>query len=254
MVTSKSALTVSALAFAMMFGGGVYILSHLNTLAKPIAERIASDALGVAVSIGSMDISLQNKTVIVRDVHVANPPGYTKPDAMSVGAIDIALTNAGKDLIEFKDISVKDTHAYLEVTPDGINLQDLQSRIATAKRDPDTPESIKVIIEKIVTTEAVLHPSVTLIAQQDLEPITIPSLQLTGLGRKENGVLAQDAVAQIVGSLVQSFVESANDAGFYEGLSSDQLREMGIGQLRALGGKLNGEINKVTDGLKGLFE
>ena len=69
MTVSKSVLTVSSLAFVLIFGGGVYVLTQINELAKPLTEKIASDVLGVAVTIGEMDIRLKERRVFVRTDH-----------------------------------------------------------------------------------------------------------------------------------------------------------------------------------------
>lgn len=253
----KSLSLVFILLCILLVGGAGYVLYNLNTLAKPISERIASKAIGTRVSIGDMDIALKDKKVTVSNIRIKNPPGYKKPNAITIDAIAITLTSAGKDLVNFKDIQVRGTNAYLEVTPNGTNLQDLQKRMQAAKQSK-APSAIKVIIDRIATSKATLHPSVTLLGEQNLKPIAIPSLTLRGIGRKQNGVLAEDAVKQIMTPLLKSLSKSAGNAGFYKGLSADTLKDLGQSQLNTVKDKVSKElgvnVDEVTKGLKGLFD
>lgn len=253
---SLSFIVILILIFAV--GGAGYVLYNLNTLAKPISERIATKAIGTRVSIGNMDIALKDKTVTVSNIRIANPPGYKKPHAITIDAITIALNSAGKELVNFKDIKVSGTNAYLEVTPNGTNLQDLQKRMKAGKSNTKTSKAIKVIIDRIATSKATLHPSITLLGEQDLKPITIPALNLRGIGKKQNGVLAEDAVKQIMTPLLKSLSKSASGAGFYKGLSADTLKDIGEGQIKSVKDKIGKELgvdtDQVTKGLKSLFD
>lgn len=255
MTASKSILTVSTLAFAMMFGGGVYILMHLNTLAKPITERIASDALGVSVSIENIEISLKNKRVGVYGVHIANPPGYSNPDAVVIEKANIALSSAGERLIDFKDIFVDGTNVYVEVKQGGSNLHTIRKGIkgadpqAAAAEDP-----LKVIIQRFILNGATIHPSVTLINKQKMDTIQFEPVMLSGIGVKENGILAREAVAQVMAPIMQSFSNEAGDAGFYQGVSPEVLKEMGVSELDQFKTQIKEDIGKIGDSVKQLFD
>ena len=255
MITTKSAMTVSAVAFALLFGGGVYIVMNLNTLAKPITERIARNALGVDVSIGSMDIDLKAKRVSVKDIEIDNPSGFSKPHIITIDQADVALITAGTSLINFDLIDVSGVDAYLEVKESGTNLQALQKSIAAqASSKEEAENTMQVIIDTLTMDGMTLHPSVTLLETQDFKTIKVPDLRLSGIGERQNGVLAKQAVAQGVQELTQSFSAAASREGLYQGLSPEVLKEMGNTQLDALKNSVNEEINNAADQIKGLFE
>lgn len=245
MVTTKSAMTFSAVAFALLFGGGAYIMMNLGQFAKPITERIASDALGVDVSIGAMQVDLKAKKVGVKNIRIDNPPGYQSAHAMTISDVVLGLNSASKTLVDFRAIEVSGVEANLEVTPNGTNLLTLKKMIDARKLDTDKPveNAIKVIIESLNLRDMRVNPSVTLLSGTELKTVSVPPLNLRNIGKKQNGVLAQDAVAQVMSPLLKSMGEAAADAGFYEGLNSDTLKELG-----------QSEIDQVTDKIKSLFE
>lgn len=255
MITTKSAMTASAVVFALIFGGGAYIMMNLNSFAKPITERIARNALGVGVSIGSMDINLKEKKVTVNAIKIDNPSGFSKPHIITLDEAGIALSTAGQDLIDFKLISVSGVDAYLEVKESGTNLQALQKSIeAQAGSKKEAENTMKVIIDALTMNGMTLHPTVTLLSEQNLDPIKVPDLRLNGIGKKENGVLAKEAVSQIVMKLSKSFSDAAGDAGFYQGLSPEILEQMGQSQIDILKQKVNDELGGAADKIKSLFE
>ncbi len=254
MVGSKSILTVTTLAFALMFGGGIYVLSKIDTLAKPMAERIASEALGVRVTIGAMVISLPEKRVDVMNIRIANPPGFSKPHAVTIEGAQVALNSVADKLVDLKTISLNGTQVFLEVKEGGTNLHALKKGIKGADAKAQEEDPLKVIIRRFALNNTKINPSVTLISEQNLEPVTIAPIILKDIGVKENGILAREAVAQIMAPLLQTFGRAAGDAGFYQGLSGEALKEMGMGQLDQIKTQIQDEVDKIGEGLKGLFD
>lgn len=261
MSLSKPFLILTVLAVVTLLGGGLYVFTNLDSLAQNITERIASDTLGVRVDIGSMEISLKDRKAVVRDITVANPSGFKKAHAMTVDFVSVDLGNISKELINFDDIAVRGTNVNLEVKERTTNLQALKNNIKTKPKDSGTSNNVgdaqdklgaklKVIIDRFEMSEARVSPSVILIGQQDLSPVAVPNIVLTGIGKRENGVLARDAIAQISKQLLNRFGSVASGAGFYQGMSADALKEMGVNQVNQIKDQISNEIGGK---LKGLF-
>ena len=254
MTVSKSIITTSAMAFALMFGGGVYVLTQLNTLAKPVVEKIATQALGVRVSISVMDISLKEKRVDVGGIRIANPDGFSKPYALTVGNVQVGLRSVSEGLIDFENIDVRGADVFLEVKTDTTNLHTLKSGMKGAQDAPSDKEPVKVIVRRFTLEEAQVNPSVTLLAEQDLNSVKVAPVRLNGIGVKENGILAREAVTQIMAPLLETFSQAAGDAGLYQGMSPDALREMGVGQVEILKDQILKEVDDIGAGIKKLFD
>lgn len=263
------------LAF-LFLGAGIWLYINLDQIGKIVAERVASDAMGVDVTIGSLDVGVQDKRIEVRDVRIDNPAGYDKPHIITVDALEIQAGDLSRELVEFDDITASGTNVYVEVKSGTTNLHALRDQVdgiaqkreveaaqtgsAAAQTKVDASETIKVILRKLSLSGATIHPSVTLIDSQDLRPLDLGTITLSGIGTRENGVLAKDAVSQISQQLLTQFNERAASGGFLSGLSADNLREMGVNQVRGIidGAKTGNEkvdqvIDKVGDKLKGLF-
>ena len=88
--TAKFSLFLLGIGVLFFVIIGSYIFVNMDSLAKDFTEKAASDALGVPVTIGKMQILLDQKKVIVSDVAVANPPGYNKPNAITISTISVA--------------------------------------------------------------------------------------------------------------------------------------------------------------------
>lgn len=262
--TAKLSLYLFGFFVLLVVVGGVYLYVNLNDLAKPLIEQVATDTLGVPVTLGGLDISLEDKKVSVTNITIANPPGYQKPHAIMVGSVVIAAETLSKDLLNFARVGVDGTTVNLEVTGQGTNLGDLKQKLDERSEQSNQGPEINVIVQKFSMTKAQLNPSVTLL-KRDLAFVEVPDIHLSGIGEKENGIVAQDALAQIMQAVLQRFSSSANSAGFLEGLSLDKLNSIGIttGEVFKKNLKksfdedveqLKDGVQKGVEGLKGFFK
>ena len=265
MIAKITIYLIATLLAVTVLGGGIYVYMNLGNISKMIAENVASEALGVKVSIGEIDVSVKDKIVTVSDIRLRNPRGYKKPNIMTVSNVTIKAGSLSPELLKFNDIRVSGTDVFVEVKNQTTNLHTLRDQVAvnSAKRDAEKTEAqrgkepIKVIIQKFALQNTALHPSVTLLGDQDLADVKIDPIYLSGIGVRENGVLAQDAVAQITRQLMKAFNTHALESGFLSGMSVDGLRDMGLKQVGAIKEKavkqITDEIDAVGDRLKSLF-
>lgn len=258
----KPLLTFLSIIVIAIIGGGAYILINMDSLAKKVIEQVGAQALGVDVGIDTLEISLQDKKATVQGLKIANPKGFSKPYAMQVDVISVALGQVSKELVVLKDISVSGTDVNLEVKETGTNLFAIKNGMPKPKEKTaatsegtaaTSASSVKVIIDRLAVTKAQLKPSVTLVAAQDLDPVVVPDIVMTGIGEKENGILAQEAIVQIWTQLSEEFGDAAADAGFYQGLAEDTLKKIGAGQIDGIKTKIQDGLNEVGNSLKGLL-
>lgn len=235
----------------LLVAGGIFVYLNFGGLAKGLAERIATDALGVKVNIGSLDISLENKTASVNNLSIANPPGYDGRHAMTAEKIVIGLNTASKQLIDFDDIDVIGSVVNLEVTPNGTNLTDLKE-LAMQKKQTESvgSEAIRVIVRKMAIGASTLNPRVTLLPGQDLGSIKIPAINLSGIGEKENGVLAKEAIVQVITKYIGVAQREANKAGMMKGLPAEELEKIQGGLVE----KAKDDVDQLKNDIKNIFK
>ena len=251
MSATKSIMTVSTLAFAAMFGGGAYLLMNINNIAKPYIEKMATQTLGVPVSLGGLEVDLKNKAATVTGLKIRNPKGFETPNALTAQTINVKLGNVSKTLVNFDAITIAGAKAYLEAKPSGTNFQAIRAQIKPKSKPAEGSEQLKVTINRFTMSQTALHPSVTLFASEDLKPVNVPTVVLKGIGEKQNGVVAEEALKQIFESLAGQFNQTSKAAGYLKGMSSDALKDMGKKQVKALTGGFEKDIKK---SLNSLFE
>lgn len=254
MAASKSLLTIGSLATAMLFGGGLYLYMNFGSIAKNLAEKYASRTLGVAVNIGKVDVSIQERKINVTNIRIANPAGYKNPYAATVQTVSIQAGELTSELLEFRDVTVSGTDIYLEIKPSSTNLTDIRKNVnANMAGNPSAGDkAVKVILDKMVMN-GTIHPSVTLLGR-DVTPVKLPTIELSGIGRNSNGVLVSQAVGQIWKEISSQTIAAANRNGFLQGIDRDALTEAGVGEVEILKDQINQEVDKVKDGIKSLFE
>lgn len=254
MTLTKSAMTVTSLATAMLFGGGIYLFLNLGSIAQNLAEEYASRTLGVKVTIGRMDVSLQNRTIDVSNLKIDNPEGYGGAHAATVKSIHIQAGALGKELLEFKDVRVEDTDIYLEIKPGATNLTDIRKNLnENVGASPTQGEqAVKVILERMLLT-GTIHPNVTFL-ERELQPFALPPIELSGIGRGQNGVLVGDAIAQVWKAVSRESIRAANQQGALAGVDVGVLRDAGMADIQIIKDNLDGKVNKITNDLKSMFE
>lgn len=198
-----------------VLAAGGYLYLNAASLITRTAEKIASDALGVGVNIGSIDVSLADKKVTVSNLQVGNPPGYRSAHAMAAEEIAITLNTASKELINFQDIQVKGSVVNLEVNEKGMNLNDLKA-LANRKEQKESvgSEQVRVIIEQMAIGASVINPHITLAGQDISQPIKMPSIRFSNIGKgSANGMTAGDAITHVMGKYLSAVESAAREGG-----------------------------------------
>lgn len=233
--------TLFSLLGLLIIAAGVFLYLNFGDLAKNTAEKIASEAMGVKVTIAALDISLTDKRVTVSGINIANPRGFKNRHLMAIQNVSIGLNAASRTLIDFKDISVTGTGLNFEVTEKGTNISALQALMAKNKKAPSkAAEPIKVIIRSLVITPSVINPSVTVLNQDIASSITLPAVRLSGIGQRDNGILAKEAVRQIMSKYLKQAEATVRKKGL-------------TGNADAVVKEIEGKVKDAKNTLKGLF-
>lgn len=265
MMASKTIFSMTAFATAFIFGGGVLLYMNLGDVAKVLAEKIATQTLGVEVRVGHMDISVPDQRLAIKNLTIMNPPGYDSPFAMRAGEITMQGVSMSKELLAFGTIDVKKTTIYMDVGTDGSNLKTMadhaQKNKSQSAQGEDSANAVKVAIDRVSITDTQLRPA-GLLADISADPVTLETITLNKIGTKENAVLASEAVNQIWQQLFKEVMRSSITQNLLSDLSSDILGKVTEGTgIDIRGGALDSiqdigrDLNEAgKDALKSLFE
>jgi hypothetical protein len=237
---AKRSKPTKYIVLALLVAAGGYLYLNMGSMVTRTAEKIASDALGVAVDIGSIHVSLANKTVEVRGLQVSNPPGYRTPYAVAAKTIAIGLNTASKKLIDFKNIEVKGSEVYFEVTEHGINLDDLK-KLANRKKQKESvgSEQVRVIVQHMVIDASVIHPRIAIL-DREIASFTMPAIRISGIGQGKGGTNAGEVVVQVMTKYLNAVRNAVSNNGVLDGLPSSV-------------GDVEKTLNNAADTLKNLF-
>jgi hypothetical protein len=238
MAAKKPPLVLTAIVVLVLLFGG-YLYMNFGSLITRAAEKIASNALGVNVDIGWIDISTADKTATVHSLKIANPPGYSKPHAMTADKIVIKLNTATQELIDFGDIQVKGSVVNVEVSEKGVNLNDLKN-LANRKKQRESmgAKQVRVIIQRMVIETSTLNPSFSLL-KKDIKPVEMPPVTFSKMGGG-GGMEAGDAVVQVLTRYLSKAESQARQGGLLKELSTIE--------------DVQKTLDDAGESIKGLFE
>lgn len=252
MTVSKSTLSFATLFFIGVLGGGIYLTTQLGGIAQSIIEDKATEALGVPVTIQSLTINLQDKKAVLKGLDIKNPEGFTKPSAMTVELISVSLESFENDLLIMDQILVQRPEVFLEVNETGSNVLILQNNAKRTSRGARLPEvedrkptsssttNHRVIINTVSVDPISVQATTSIGKSKDLEPITIPKIILNDIGKAQNGVVARQAIGQVLSAILNRVKKAGMRQNIFEGLSNfsgDSIKSLGkdgIDKLKSL--------------------
>jgi len=109
-------ITVAILVVAVA-GAVFYLFSNLDVLVKMAIEKYGSEAIQTSVLVEEVAVSLTEGSAVINGLTVANPEGFSLPQAFSLGeiAVDINLDKTNKELIALDTISITAPKVFYEI-------------------------------------------------------------------------------------------------------------------------------------------
>ena len=127
----KILIGISAIV-VVVFLAAVFFLGNIDKIVKGALEGVGSELLGVPVKVASVKIELKSGSGQITGLTIANPTGYSAPNAFQMDMIRLGLNlgSLGKQPIVVDELKVVNPVVQLEVKKDGSsNLKTLQDNI-----------------------------------------------------------------------------------------------------------------------------
>jgi hypothetical protein len=233
----------------------VAVFLSLNTIVKKGVETVGPQLTKVEVKLGSASISPLSGGGKLANLFVGNPAGFKTSSAIKMGSVKVAVEIGSvlTDTIVVKEINIQSPEITFEGGLSGNNISKIldnvkaanggdQPAAKTGEAAPAAQKSQKKFIVKDMVIEgAKLHASLTGLGGKQVT-LPLPPLHLQNIGSPGNGVTPGELVEQILKPLLASSV-TAVEKGI-----TDIGKNVG-----EIGKDASKEVNKVTKGLKGLF-
>ncbi len=252
-VKSSSRRLLAGIIPGILLVAGVAIIMNIGSLAKTSVEKIASQTLGVRVTLGTLAVSPSDKTVTVTGLRVANPADFHEPAAFTIDRVSIVAESLASDLLVFSQVSVDGTGINLEVAENDTNLTAIRRNVnERAAETAAGSQPVKVIVRELLFNGMTVQPSGT---AEGLKPASIAPLRVAGIGERQNGVLASEAIAQVLESVVKASLQSGLQAGYLKGMSPAALATVKsqLGIAEGFKAQAKQGFENIKTGIKNLF-
>jgi hypothetical protein len=218
-------------------GVGVY---YIDSIAKKAIEYGGTEALGVTTSLDSIDIALLEGRTSMQNLAIANPEGFEAQQLMHLGkgTLAVNLKSLTKDTIIIPEISFSDLTLNIEQKDRTSNVKTLmdsmKARTSADAAKPEKPAAqdgtdAKVakefIIERVVLNNIKVNAKIS--AMNNVltnTSVTIPSIQLKGIGKSSDGLPMEAVIKELVNAILNASINnsgalSSSLSGLLEGKS-----------------------------------
>ena len=233
-------ITISIVVLAVIALGIAYYSSgKIDAYVKTAIEKYGSESLGTKVSVGEVNISLRQTTATIKNLEIANPPGFDDPIAFKAGLIEIALNSKESklDSVVIDRILLNSPMVYYIKTKQTDNLSTLQEQAARSTKDNQSSdktggpkdkdlEQPRILIKKFDIEGANLSYRDTRIVSTTVN-LKLDDIHITDIDTGKNGAGTQEAVSKIVNAIVPAVKQAAiKSVAAYLDVATDTLRNV----------------------------
>lgn len=243
---------IIGLVVLLIVGIGVYVVMNSGSLLEQAIETYGSRYLQAPVSVSGVDVSLTEGAAGIQGLEVGNPEGYDGPPAFRLADISAALDTqeTSSELIVLKHVTIDGAQVAALVRGREMNLKQLMDNLdqqigaSEQAEETGTESEIKLIIDQFSFTNASASVDSDVLGQAQ---VTIPDVNLSGIGRGSNGATVGEALKQILEPIYRAVSRRLVEEGVDLEGARDQLEQ----NLRDKASeKLGGKLDKWTDKLR----
>jgi len=191
----KTIFILIILLLIVIAGAVFYLLNNLDALVEAAIEEFGSDAVKTSVQVEAVEISLTEGAATINGLTIANPDGFSLPQAFSLGEItlDINLEKTQQELIAIDAINVIAANVFYEINAErngSLNMlkenlgMSAGSSTGTSVDDKSSKDSavapIRLDISRFEFKDASLHAKVVPLKDKTYD-LMLPALILTDL-------------------------------------------------------------------------
>ena len=232
-------------------GAGLFFVKqNLDAIVKTVIEKSGTAATGTPVTVGEVAIDLENRRAAIRNLSVANYPGFGPEAMMEFAELSVEL---GESLTEIVRVYAEQPRFVIEASGKTSNYGELQKNIdktiatrggedASGDSTADSAAEENPVNLTIRQVE-IVEPSVKLLLRDldkqqevDIQRIELNDLQGTP------GVIALQVVKQLTRQVIESAGRTALDRELQEQLES------------AAGQELKSKAKELENDLKNLLK
>ena len=224
---------------AIALGIAYYSSGKIDAYVKTAIEKYGSESLGTKVSVGEVNISLRQTTATIKNLEIANPPGFDDPIAFKAGLIEITLNSKESklDSVVIDRILLNSPMVFYIKTKQTDNLSSLQDQAARSTNHSQSSdktggskdkgrEQPRILIKKFDIERANLSYRDTRIVSTTVN-LKLDDIHIVDIDTGKNGAGTQEAVSKIVNAIVPVVKQAAiKSVTAYLDVATDTLRNV----------------------------
>ncbi len=226
----------------------VAVVLGIDPIAKSGVEKGASYALGVKTTVNSVDVRLLDGQVIMDDLNISNPEGFTSVHLVHTGQLDVQvdLGSFFSEAVEVRKFELDGLEMHIEQKLGTSNVSQVMDNIKRLSKDKDKDKqtsegpSKQVKVKRILIKNVVAH--FHLLAGPGVK-VEIPTIELKDVSSDNTGGVAGQLASQIFQAVLEAVLQSAEGivpADFLKELDKEVLELGGqaIEQAKEAAGKM----------------
>jgi len=113
----KTIFAIIIILIIAIAGSIFYVLNSLDAIVKAAIEEYGSDAVNTSVQVEHVGILLTEGTAVIKGLTVANPDGFSLPQAFFLGEVEVGvnLEKTNKDMIAIDVVNVVAPKIFYEI-------------------------------------------------------------------------------------------------------------------------------------------
>lgn len=198
-----------------------YLLVYYNLGAKSQLEDIATETLGVKVTIGELHMNLDQGIARLGHIQIYNPVKFSGGAVVQIENVDIIIDTWEKGVIRFREIDASGVKVNLEVLPDRDNLMTILAKMSKRKadRNPSDIEKIKVEILDLKLRDIRIRLRAGLKEAGSPAPIVVQDYQIPVSSIQiGQGMVVRTAIKKVWADMAEYLRSAAQNAGFMKGM------------------------------------
>jgi uncharacterized protein involved in outer membrane biogenesis len=269
LVIGAAAVLAVAVIVVMM------VVSQVDRVVKRAIESYGSAATQTDVRVGAVDIHLSSTTAGLRDLSVANPPGFSSTPALRLGEVNVALdaSSIGTDVVVLDEVTIVAPQVSFELDANRTaNVDIIRGNVeryehqtdpaATTPQPGETPAATvpvrvdrrahktRILIKKLSITGGRVEIDATALGGKR-KVVELPDSELIGIGEESGGAtgdelavilvttLLSDVATTVAATQVQTKIEEA-----FGGKAGKALGKGVADAIKGLGGVLNDALGE----------
>ena len=253
----KTLIAIIVVLIVVVVGALFYVFSNLDAIVEAAIEKYGTEAVKTSVQVEGVAIKLTEGAAAIQGLTVANPDGFSLPQAFSLGeiAVDINLEKTDKELIAIDAIRIAapqvfyeinaERQASLNILADNLGSDSGASSSTSAPDEPSTAGQtppMRLDIARFELQDASLRAKVVPLDNKTYD-LVLPALVLTNL---------QGTPEQISKQVLDLLIDHAREEIKKQGLDKELDELKGEAQQR-IDEQLEEQKQEVEDNLRNLL-